>query len=361
MMSTTAKQELPPYARVVADIRARIDAGELRPGDRVPSTREIMREWGVAMATATKALAALRQEGLVEAVRGVGTLVRKGEPDSAPDPRGSQGRREYRIPRERPRPSEPTERRPAADTALTREAIVRVAITIADGEGIDGLSMRRVATQLGVSTMALYRHVANKDALVTAMIDQVYTEHALPEPPPADWREALELALRTEWGIYRRHPWTVRLTMLAGAVQSPQLLENAEWMMRVVSARGRSPDEAMAVLTFVSAYTSGMALQATRAVVEDYEFGMDAEHWWRSRGPEFLRLAEQGRYPLTFSISGPPDVHGVFELGMKHLLDGLTPLIEGGAATAEGPGGAVPHPDVQDSDPGPGSCPLRQG
>ncbi|MFD3683777.1 GntR family transcriptional regulator [Nocardiopsis sp. NPDC058631] len=321
-MSTAAERELPPYARVVADIRARIAAGELRPGDRVPSTREIIREWGVAMATATKALAALRQEGLVEAVRGVGTVVR-GTPDPAPEPRGSRGRREH------PRPSERREHRAASEPALTQEAVVRAAITIADAEGIDGLSMRRVATQLGVSTMALYRHVASKDALVTAMVDQVYTEHALPDPPPGGWRKALELALRTEWGIYRRHPWAVRLTMLAGAVRSPRLVENAEWMMRVVTAQGRSPDEAMAILTFVSAYTSGMALQATQVVVEEYEFGMDAEHWWRSRGPEFLRIAEQGRHPLTFSISGPPDVHGVFELGMKHLLDGLAPLVEG--------------------------------
>ncbi len=322
-MSTTGKRELPPYARVVADIRARIDAGELRPGERVPSTREIMREWAVAMATATKALAALRQEGLVEAVRGVGTLVRDAPP-SAPEPRGAQRKRE------RPRPAQAGEHRPAAETGLAREAIVRTAITIADAEGVDGLSMRRVATHLGVSTMALYRHVANKDALVTAMIDQVYTEHALPEPPPADWREALELALLTEWGIYRRHPWAVQLTPLAGAVQSPGLVQNAEWMMRVITGQGRSPDEAMAILTFVSAYTSGMALQGTRAVVEGYEAGMDAEHWWRSRGEEFLRIAEQGRFPLTFSVSGPTDVHAIFDLGMKHLLDGLTPLIESG-------------------------------
>ncbi|MCP3014686.1 GntR family transcriptional regulator [Nocardiopsis dassonvillei] len=323
MVSTTGKKELPPYARVVTDIRARIDSGELRPGARVPSTREIMREWGVAMATATKALATLRQEGLVEAVRGVGTLVR-GAPASAPEPRGPQRQRE------RPRPARTEDHRPAAEPGLTKETIVRAAITIADVEGVEGLSMRRVATHLGVSTMALYRHVANKDALVTSMIDQVYTEHALPDPPPAYWREALELALRTEWGIYRTHPWAVRLTPLAGAVQSPGLVQNAEWMMRVITGQGRSPDEAMAVLTFVSAYTSGMALQGTRAVVEGYEAGMDAEHWWRSRGEEFLRIAEQGRFPLTFSVSGPTDVHAIFDLGMKHLLDGLTPLIESG-------------------------------
>ncbi|MGX1606137.1 GntR family transcriptional regulator, partial [Streptomyces celluloflavus] len=65
----------PPYRRIVDEIRRRIDAAELAPGDRVPSTRRITQEWGVAMATATKVLTTLRQEGLVRAVPGVGTVV----------------------------------------------------------------------------------------------------------------------------------------------------------------------------------------------------------------------------------------------------------------------------------------------
>ena len=65
----------PPYLQIVADLRKRIASGELQVGARVPSTREITREWGVAMATATKVLAALRQEGLVRSVPGVGTVV----------------------------------------------------------------------------------------------------------------------------------------------------------------------------------------------------------------------------------------------------------------------------------------------
>src|ERR1700678_3886462 len=67
--------DLPPYAQIAAELRDQIDNGTLAPGDRVPSTREITQRWGVAMATATKALAALRQEGIVRAIPGVGTVV----------------------------------------------------------------------------------------------------------------------------------------------------------------------------------------------------------------------------------------------------------------------------------------------
>ena len=70
-----AASNKPPYLQIVEDIRRRISQGLLSPGDRVPSTREITREWGVAMATATKTLATLRQEGAVQAVPGVGTVV----------------------------------------------------------------------------------------------------------------------------------------------------------------------------------------------------------------------------------------------------------------------------------------------
>jgi len=64
-----------PSERVAAEIRARIASGELGAGERVPSARQITREWGVAIATATRALAMLRDEGLVRAVQGVGTVV----------------------------------------------------------------------------------------------------------------------------------------------------------------------------------------------------------------------------------------------------------------------------------------------
>jgi DNA-binding GntR family transcriptional regulator len=65
----------PPYLRVVAAIRDRISSGQLQEGDRVPSAREMTREWGISLATASKVLATLRSEGFVRAVQGVGTVV----------------------------------------------------------------------------------------------------------------------------------------------------------------------------------------------------------------------------------------------------------------------------------------------
>ena len=78
--------EEPPYRRIAADLADRIASGEFAPGARIPSTRQLMAEYGVAMATATKILATLRERGVVEPVRGVGTVVAAAEakPDDLP-------------------------------------------------------------------------------------------------------------------------------------------------------------------------------------------------------------------------------------------------------------------------------------
>ncbi|MFE2141075.1 GntR family transcriptional regulator, partial [Streptomyces sp. NPDC059456] len=85
MTHPTGARGEPPYLRIVGEIRRRITAGELAPGDRVPSTRQVAREWDVASATAAKALTALRVEGLVETRPRTGTVV-AARPPAAPAP-----------------------------------------------------------------------------------------------------------------------------------------------------------------------------------------------------------------------------------------------------------------------------------
>src|SRR5512133_3632112 len=105
-MNRPAQTE-PPYVQIATEIRRRITAGELRPGDRVPSTRQIAQEWSVAIATATRALTSLSQQGVVRAEPRVGPVVAMPEPPPAP-PQHATRRRAVREP----------------DQELTRERIV---------------------------------------------------------------------------------------------------------------------------------------------------------------------------------------------------------------------------------------------
>src|ERR1044072_1258068 len=212
-------------ARTATERGRRTGAGELSPGDRVPSTRQIVADWGVAMATASKALAILRQDGLVEAVPGVGTVVAGDQASAAHSGPGD----------------------------LTAERIVRMAITIADMEGLGAVSMRRVATELGVATMSLYRHIPNREKLTELMADTTIGDHPLPARPRGDWRAQLETVMRLQWAVYRRHPWLAQTISMARPQFLPNLVTHAEWSLRALAPFGLPVD--VALHTHITAFS----------------------------------------------------------------------------------------------------------
>ncbi|WP_233160550.1 TetR/AcrR family transcriptional regulator [Actinophytocola xanthii] len=171
------------YLSIAAELRRRITHGELAPGTKVPSIRKLAAEWGVATATAAKALTTLNQEGLIRAEARSGNVVT-----------GTAN------------PTSPTSSVRRRHEDLTRTRIVRAAIDTADTEGLAVLSMRGVAARLGVAAMSLYRHVAGKDELVMLMADAAFGERGYPAKPPAGWRARLELGGRTLWSLFRKHP-----------------------------------------------------------------------------------------------------------------------------------------------------------
>jgi len=211
-----------PSERIAAEIGARISAGRLAAGDRVPSARQIARDWGVAIATATRVLGLLKDEGLVRAVPGVGTVVA-----------GAPVKAEARRPSTSDMP-----RRPALAASPTRERIAQTAIRIADAEGIGALSMRRIAAELGLATMSLYRYVQSKDDLIALMVDAVYGQHPPQEPPPAGWRAQLSQLSRLQWTIFQAHPWLARVTSFTRPQLAPGGMAHTEWAMRAVASLG---------------------------------------------------------------------------------------------------------------------------
>src|SRR5262249_59561693 len=105
------------------------------------------------------------------------------------------------------RPGQSPRRQNAPEGGLTSDRIVAAGITIADAEGMGAVSMRRVASEVGVATMSLYRHIEDKDDLLLQMMDAVLAEATLPPDPPPGWRARVEIAARLYWDACRRHPW----------------------------------------------------------------------------------------------------------------------------------------------------------
>ena len=312
----------PPYIRIVTEIRRRIGAGELRPGDRVPSTRQITQEWGVAIATATRALATLGQEGLVRAVPGVGTVV------TAPTPAEPHPATLPRAPRRREPRDSPGAR--VGEPELTQERIVRTALGIADAEGMQALSMRRVATELGVATMTLYRYVPGKDDLVLLMVDAAFGEERLPEPPPEGWRAQLELSARLHWAVARRHPWLARVISLTRPQLLPNAMAHTEWVMRAMAGAGLDPATTLHIAVTMAGYVLGIAVNLESEVEAQHDSGITSEEWMRTQEERFLALSN--RFPLITRFSELPDVQfdldTLFEFGLKLTLDGIAVLLK---------------------------------
>ncbi|MGI5526682.1 TetR/AcrR family transcriptional regulator C-terminal domain-containing protein [Streptomyces syringium] len=319
-MRATAAAGEPPYLRIVAEIRRRIADGELAPGERVPSTRQIAGEWGVALATATKALTTLRLGGLVETRPRIGTVV-AGTAPAAPA-------------RRRPSPvAEP-------EQELSLDRIVRTAMEIADAEGLSALSMRGVAARLGVAAMSTYRYVPSKEDLVLHMADAAFGEQSYPADAPEDWRTRVELGARTLWSLYRKHPWLAQLGSLTRPLLVPHLMVHGEWMLGALDGHGLDPTTVFDIHVLLYSHVHGLAGHLELEAHAAASTGQSEDQWMDSRAPALQGLVESGRFPAFAKVVGSftdgydLNLDALFEFGLKALLDGLTSLIEGQEAVA---------------------------
>ncbi|MEU1123022.1 TetR/AcrR family transcriptional regulator C-terminal domain-containing protein [Streptomyces sp. NPDC005899] len=295
-----------PYLRIAGDLRRRIVSGELAPGDRVPSTRRITREWGVAMATATKALAVLNQEGLVRAVPGVGTVVAEHVRERG----GTASRR-----------------------GLDRERIVGAAIALVDAEGLAALSMRRVATEFGTSTMALYRHVPSKGELIRLMSEAVFGG-APADPPPAGWRPRLEREARWLWSQYEQHPWLARaMAALTRPLASPHAMRYTERVLSALKGLGLTPTQMLHVHLTLLGFTQGIAMAVELESQARQDTGMTAEEWMESVEPRMEAIQTVAAYPILSTLFGEDgfelELDALFEFGLARVLDGVEVLVSG--------------------------------
>jgi DNA-binding transcriptional regulator YhcF (GntR family) len=289
-----------PSQQIVAAIRDRITSGQLPPGARVPSTRQIVAEWGVAMATASKVLATLGQEGLVQARPGFGTIVASA----------------------------------AAARELTRSDIVQAAIRIADTEGFDALSMRRVAAALGSGVMSLYRHVSSKEELELLMRDEVFAERPLPAVGPAGWRARLELSGRAVWDLYRRHHWLARTSSLTRPYAGPHQLPYSEWNLAALSETGLDDRTIFLLHLSLFGFVHGMAASLEAEAREEAASGVTPRQWLVAHETETRALMTTAAFPnaarVFLATELDLDLDRLVEFGLQRLLDGVERLLADG-------------------------------
>ncbi len=217
---------------------------------------------------------------------------------------------------------------------LSRTAIVAAAIEIADEEGLDAVSIRRIATKLEARPMSLYTHIETKGDLIDLMVDEVMGESLLPGPVPDDWREALrEIAQRTR-ATARAHPWVIA-SAFRRSLLGPKALRHIDQSLAAVATLPLPFERKRAVLLSVDTYTLGYVRWEVLRPGEPNPCSPPSEET-PSHEQLDAYLREQvasGEYPHLAAISAEDLTLGVkaesFEVGLDWLLAGIAAEVAG--------------------------------
>ncbi len=214
------------------------------------------------------------------------------------------------------------ERQAASDAGLSKQRVVLEAIRLADREGVDGLSMRRLAGSLDAGAMSLYHYVANKDELLDAMIDVVFDEIELP-PEDTDWQTAMRQRTISARQVLARHPWAVGL-MESRTSPGPAHLRHREAVTACLRRAGFSVLMATHANWLLDVYVYGFALQEASLPFDSAdEFADMAEDVYLPQLPaeEFPFLNESA----AALVAAGYDPAEEFMFGLDLILTALEP------------------------------------
>jgi AcrR family transcriptional regulator len=206
---------------------------------------------------------------------------------------------------------------------LSRERVLRGAITLADDGGIEALSMRKLAQELGVEAMSLYNHVANKEDIVDGMLDLVANEIDPPPPPDdVDWKTAMRQSAISTHEVLMRHPWAGSLWMSPRKV-SPARLRHGDAMLRSLREGGFSEDLTYHAFHALQSHVLGFTLYLL-----NFRFGGEE---LKEMAARFLRDFPDDEYPylaehIEQHTKPSEERQGTFEFGLDLVLDGLERL-----------------------------------
>jgi AcrR family transcriptional regulator len=182
--------------------------------------------------------------------------------------------------------------RPRRPTPLTRERIIDAAVALLDGHGIDGLTMRRLAQHLTVTSTALYWHVKTKDDVLDLAVDQIFGEVALPDVGD-DWRDDVR-TLTCRWrAVMLRHPWAPGL--IGRPMLGPNVLARTEFLQSALVRGGFTGVQLAVVTRMLANYVIGAALtEATWRQSEDPETRAEARRHIAANHTAYPTLTASG-------------------------------------------------------------------
>jgi AcrR family transcriptional regulator len=216
--------------------------------------------------------------------------------------------------------------------SLSREEITTAAVTLADTQGIEAVSMRALAVELGVGATSLYRYVARKDEVIELMVDAVIGND-LQFELRGDWRQDLRSVAHGLRAMILRHPW---LAVPSAGLRNfgPNTARFYEQVLSAIDGLGLEIDDMLVMVETLDAFVRGRALEELSEQEAVRRSGLDQEQWMQTQIPYIESLIESGRYPLLTRVvldaRAPHDPdrlkHG-FDLGLERVLDGLATML----------------------------------
>lgn len=204
-------------------------------------------------------------------------------------------------------------------TPLTRERVLDAAIALADREGVDALSMRRLGAELGVQAMSLYNHVASKQDLLDGVAGRLLAGMEIPPPTEASWEDGLRQVCRSYRRLAHDHPGLFP-TVLARPLASPEVLPPLEATLAFLRKAGLDAEAALDVFQACASFVGGFALAEINRR-EDPGSRLDRNE----RGGWPANHLLDDRYPVTAEVlsQASPDLDRAFEVGLDLLIGGL--------------------------------------
>lgn len=255
--------------------------------------------------------------------------------------------------------SAPARPAPGPKPALSVDAIVDAAISLADAEGMSALSMRAVGNRLGRTAMALYTYVPSKSELLDLMHDRALAELPTSYDVSRGWRPALAAWADDTMAFYVRHPWMLQVSQ-ARPVLGPNEFVFMETLLHVLSGTGLPARVQTGIVGALVHYVRGAAQAVADSRQAAAATGMSDDEWWYSRSALLEEVAPDfaARFPLLTRLEGerafePEDdtvpyleqaARSAFTTGLTVLLDGITAAEHTAAAAPPADPPAEPPP-----------------
>ena len=221
-------------------------------------------------------------------------------------------------------------RRRGPRPSLSGEQIVDKAIELADRDGFGGLSMRRLADELGITAMSLYGYVPSKAELLDVMADRAYGQITSPGETATAWPVRLAVLARQHWALLLSHPWLLHIAA-SRPLLGPNVTALYDAELAAVDGLGLTDLDLDLIVSLLDDYVRGAARGAAEAAAAEARTGLSDQQWWEAYGPLLAEVLDPARFPTAVRVGAAAgaeygaahDPARSFKFGLQRVIDGI--------------------------------------